>query len=855
MPTTAAQQVSLDNALEPTYQVILDALALTTCYPAFLIIADVPEIYMHQFGHTITKIKKSSSYKFKLDKKKRTIDVEVFHDILQICLRLLNQEFDALPSNEEIRTFASIINKCLSGKITGLDNQTLKSTDTMSILGTLRFVSKSDEYQVYGALLPKRMTNQQMQDSHAYKTYLAFATGATTPKKARKFKKPASHSKKKALVVEEEHAEKPKKAPAKDERSKRIKLLSQAASLDEAHNDERTESDDDKSVDLNKTDDEEEVKFVHTPDDYVPTDDENVDDEEYERINKEMYNDVNVELKDTELEGEWKDDEEMTDVVYVDAERQNVNQEVASDQDKDVARTIVIAAPTTQKTKVPLQCSSISSDYATKFLNFDNIPSTDTKIISMMDIKVQHKDPSIQTSPLLTVTVTVILETSSAPATTIPLPIPPFITLPQQSKLIPTPTTTEATTSTTTAADSTTLTSEVPIIVKEYLGTSLDDALHKSILEDEDAMDKGVTDKLKKRKPDDTDRDEGPPVGPNQGLKRKKTGKETELSKKARPPTPDPEWNEGKTFDKKPTQKWLSDLAKVETSSKTIDDLMNTLIDISTFVMNRLQINDLTQDILNNPKGDRYPFDLSKPLPLVKSGNHQIILVDYFFNNDMSYLQGGSTNRTYKTSLTKIKATKYDLPRIEDMVPNLWSPIKVAFEKHALLVNIWYGYGHLEEIEVRRSDQQLYKFKEGDFTRLYLNDIEDMLLLVVQNRLFNLKGQNIMHLATALRPQGVIYEDKLNRKRLMCSDELYKFSDGTLQSVRDTLHDMATNLRMRYNKAMPKRRWSHLDKTRSHIMVKEIDRQLRERRLMRQLEKFVGGRHYGEDLRLLQQTI
>ncbi|GKG40707.1 hypothetical protein Tco_0469919, partial [Tanacetum coccineum] len=32
---------------EPTYQVVLDALALTTCYPAFLITAEVLVIYMH----------------------------------------------------------------------------------------------------------------------------------------------------------------------------------------------------------------------------------------------------------------------------------------------------------------------------------------------------------------------------------------------------------------------------------------------------------------------------------------------------------------------------------------------------------------------------------------------------------------------------------------------------------------------------------------------------------------------------------------------------------------------------------------------------------------------------------------
>ncbi|GJR56415.1 hypothetical protein Tco_1406936 [Tanacetum coccineum] len=59
-------------------------------------------------------------------------------------------------------------------------------------------------------------------------------------------------------------------------------------------------------------------------------------------------------------------------------------------------------------------------------------------------------------------------------------------------------------------------------------------ALMKSILVDEDALDKGFTNKLKKRKPDDADKDEGPPAGPDQGLKRKKTGKETEPSKKAK---------------------------------------------------------------------------------------------------------------------------------------------------------------------------------------------------------------------------------------------------------------------------------------------------------------------------------
>ncbi|GKC36227.1 hypothetical protein Tco_1048611 [Tanacetum coccineum] len=62
-----------------------------------------------------------------------------------------------------------------------------------------------------------------------------------------------------------------------------------------------------------------------------------------------------------------------------------------------------------------------------------------------------------------------------------------------------------------------------------------------------------------------------------------------------------------------------------------------------------------------------------------------------------------------------------------------------------------HGYGYLKEIVVRRADNDLYKFKEGDFPRLRINDIEDMLLLVVQNRLINLSGNDVSDFAIALR--------------------------------------------------------------------------------------------------------
>ncbi|GKC99810.1 hypothetical protein Tco_1170085 [Tanacetum coccineum] len=44
----------------------------------------------------------------------------------------------------------------------------------------------------------------------------------------------------------------------------------------------------------------------------------------------------------------------------------------------------------------------------------------------------------------------------------------------------------------------------------------------------------------------------------------------------------------------------------------------------------------------------------------------------------------------------------------------------------------------------------MYTFKEGDFKRLHLNGIEDMLLLVVQNKLHNLDTNVVVHLAVNL---------------------------------------------------------------------------------------------------------
>ncbi|GJS80527.1 hypothetical protein Tco_0730408 [Tanacetum coccineum] len=81
----------------------------------------------------------------------------------------------------------------------------------------------------------------------------------------------------------------------------------------------------------------------------------------------------------------------------------------------------------------------------------------------------------------------------------------------------------------------------------------------------------------------------------------------------------------------------------------------------------------------------------------------------------------------------------------------------------------------------------------------------------------------------------------------MRTDELHKFSGGTLNVVQTTLHNIYLGIGMEY---LPKKKWSNLDKRRAWVI-----KQLFERRLMRNLEKFVSRREYENDLRLLERTI
>ncbi|GJZ16181.1 hypothetical protein Tco_0551858, partial [Tanacetum coccineum] len=193
----------------------------------------------------------------------------------------------------------------------------------------------------------------------------------------------------------------------------------------------------------------------------------------------------------------------------------------------------------------------------------------------------------------------------------------------------------------------------------------------------------------------------------------------------------------------------------------------------------------------------------------------------------------------------------------------------------------WQNYKHLDWITVRRDDDILYKFKEGKLTNL---NVEERLAfnvslrmftrsVVIQRRVEDLQlgvesYQKKLNLTkpdtyrSNLRrrdaytpysdPRGFIYENKDKKNRLMRIDELHKFSDGTLDDVRTALNDRLKGIRMEY---LPQTFWSQRDKANARAMIQAIDKRLKTRRIMRSLERFVGGRPYGGDLRLLQRTI
>ncbi|GJZ72641.1 retrovirus-related pol polyprotein from transposon TNT 1-94 [Tanacetum coccineum] len=373
----------------------LDALKLTPFYKAFQITANVPEIYMQEFWAIVSIYHKSLC--FKMNDKSPTLNLENFIDMLQIYPRLPGQKFKDPPLEEEILSF-------------------------IRNLGHTREIKFLTDVNIYGAILPNELTNQETLDSKAYKEYYTVASGAEPLKAKTKYKKkadePVTTSKSKTIPTSKgSRIKSPAKVTGTNEGAgARLEVPDVPKYTLESEKESWTFSQDneDDAEESDMNDDSEETKsdndgdnlthhnLVSTPPEYELTEEEE-----------------NKEGDDKDKEGEQEQDDGMIGT-------------------KDAHVTLTDVPPIVQQ-----QSSFVSSDFVSKFIN----PSLDTVIDSILNL-------NIQSHTLVNVPDSIAAETHSSD-TTIPQPPFPIIQPLQQTP----ETTTTTTIPTTTLPDIPNLTS------------------------------------------------------------------------------------------------------------------------------------------------------------------------------------------------------------------------------------------------------------------------------------------------------------------------------------------------------------------------------------------------------------
>ncbi|GJS27649.1 hypothetical protein Tco_0488269 [Tanacetum coccineum] len=418
MEISIADQIALDDALEATLQVVYDVLKLTPFYKAFQVTADAPEIYMQEFW--VSAYVHNRSVRFKTNNKKHILGLDQFRDILQICPKIGNKKFEEPPLEKEIlaflaslghsgeirkitdvnvnklhqpwRSFAAIINKCLSGKpsydslrlsqaqilwgmynkknvdyayllwedfIYQIENKNTKKGNAMyyprftklvvnfvmekdpsiprrnkinwhyarddPMFTTINVISRNEDTQLYGTILPVALTNEDIRNSESYKEYYAIASGTIPPKTKGSKKKANTDTTTKQKPPTAPKEKKEKKSGKGKQKTTELETISEAVlteaeqlkiitkrSRKETHSSHASGSGADEGTgvtpgvpDAPDYDSEDDISWKSSDDDQ---DDEKAQDDE-----DEDKNDVNETTQDDEDDDEHDDDEKAQD--------------------------------------------------------------------------------------------------------------------------------------------------------------------------------------------------------------------------------------------------------------------------------------------------------------------------------------------------------------------------------------------------------------------------------------------------------------------------------------------------------------------------------------------------------------
>ncbi|GJY23350.1 hypothetical protein Tco_0397008 [Tanacetum coccineum] len=246
-----------------------------------------------------------------------------------------------------------------------------------------------------------------------------------------------------------------------------------------------------------------------------------------------------------------------------------------------------------------------------------------------------------------------------------------------------------------------------------------------------------------------------------------------------------------------PVQPWLSNLAREEGPRKSFDELMDTPLDFSAFMINQLKINTLTPELLADPT-----FELMKVsckilvsynnflknttlIPNSSCRGRKSIPIDHSSTTTLAYLFGGALARY-------LHGVDYSKRRIIALVTKLLSTCR----RHATNHLDWITFASLTNLKCE--DRLAFGVSLRMFTRSIViqRRVEDLQLGVesYQKKLNITKpdtyrsDSNLRDAYTAYsNPRGFIYQNKDKKNKLMRIDELHKFSDGTLDDVQKLL--------------------------------------------------------------------
>nr|GEV27893.1 retrovirus-related Pol polyprotein from transposon TNT 1-94 [Tanacetum cinerariifolium] len=786
---------------EETFKVIIDVIKNSTCFKEFTISVDVPEIFMQQFWYTIKKVKDSDSYEFFLANKKCIVDAKAFRKILDISPRVEGEEFTEVHDDDASLTFPlTLVTKVHYTKT--MLTQGIKQSESYQMFIKYSTGQIPPKKSRADNIIPnpdvalelgKSISLTKTVKEEAARQIHARIVTETVPEPARRrpsgiaFRDAAQVSKKpgtrgssegtgsmprvpdESTIVSDtsiEGTDTKLGFPDEENVTFKEKVILEWGSEQESEyleedlkddeevnwidfdedNEKKDDADDDKSIDLEMIDDEEtEDEFVHG--------DEQVHDDEDKKM---------TEAEVVEFE---KGDEEVTDAspsvlkvsVFVIYEPSVL---IPIPKSPSVALVTSLPPPSVstrppvslQQTTTPIPTPPIITDAPTittvvpepnaladvqlrveklekdvsKLKNIDHSAEALATLKSQVQTVIEHYLGSKIGDDLQKV-----LQRHTAE-----LIQKYFVKPTSESSKIQTPTINLKQESEKSALEIRKINREQAEKQKmpKYTIKSIDKAAFKEY--DLKKYSKKPSTTKETSKVNTAGKDVFHDNDQPQDASKPKTYKNPNqdwFKQPPRPLTPDSEWNKRQIVLDQPEQPWFNQMVSATKDPITFNDLMATPIDFSNIIELEYNFqesfNALTDKLnWNNPKGDRYPFELSKPLPLQGRPGHLTVSVDYFFNNDLEYLKTFDSEKKYTTSITKTKATRVKSVSVKKL----------------------HVYGQLEEIMVKRADRQLYKFKECDFLDLYLNDIEDMLLLVVQHKLFHLNDNDIVDSIVAL---------------------------------------------------------------------------------------------------------